>query len=199
MDFQNPFLHSLPISLYLDSSDSCHVFIFNNSNGRALKCLFGHFFQVLHWWFSQRWRSGTNRERAVLFISPACPSSLASLAGALSAETSLQRSFSLNQHPLPPEQLQPSRTPCAVIALCHSAVPGDSKSHHLCSPLQPHAVLLQQLIHHCLPSCPIPCWKPLGRRFSTEPPVLLEGRCLQSTCSAILKAFIQMSDCFCFC
>lgn len=155
----------------------------------------------MHWWFSQRWRSGTNRERTVLFISPACPSSLASLAGVLSAETSLQRSFSLNHPPLPPGQLQPSRTACAVMALCHSAVPGDSKSHHLCSPTSASFCALSTTYPSLPPLLPDALLKASGKGIfniaSCSPGKALFAVSLLF--SAILKAFLQMSGCFCFC
>lgn len=87
--------------------------------------------------------------------------------------------------PSAPGQLQPSRAPCAVMALCHSALPGDSKSHHCCSPTTASRGALTTTYPSLPPLLPDPCWKPLGKRFPAEPPVLLEGRCLLSTCSSL--------------
>lgn len=119
----------------------------------------------------------------------------------LSAETSPKRSFSLNQRPLPPEQLQPSRTPCAVMALCHSAVPGDGKSHPLCSSTAASCHALTTTYPSLPPLLPDPLLKASGKeifnRSSCSP-----GRALFAVCllfSAFLKAFLQVSDCFCFC
>jgi len=128
--------------------------------------------------------SGPNRERSVLFGSPACLSSLAEpgrgwLSRDIPAEERGEGAFSLHWHPLHQGQLQPSNTPCVSMAFCHLGLQAYAWGQQISPRVFPTLQLLVPLSYDSLPitaSPPIwiPFWEALGRRYSTEPPVLLE-------------------------
>lgn len=101
----------------------------------------------------------------MLFISPACPSSLAKPGrGSLSRDIPAEELLS-ESAPSAPRAAAALQNSLCVMALCHSAPPGDSKSHHLCSPTAASCRALTTTYPSLPPLLPHPLLKASGKEI----------------------------------